>query len=289
MTGLPREPRGGPSPNRFASDQDYLREVQYRNPERLAARANLHRKYATAETPWFPWLASQVEWPAEADVLEVGCGPGWFWERAVDALPAHLRVTLTDLSAGMVETAVSRVAAMGRFAVAGEVADAQRLPFPGAAFDVVVANHMLYHAREPAIAVAELARVLRPNGQLLAATNGPHDMRELWEIRTEVFGQEPVEALTRRFGSVSGLPMIEAVFDDVEWRTYPDQLRCTDPGDVIAYLTSFPPGEDAEPDVLAELDRVVRDRFEKGAGVLTITKNSGAFVAREPRLGVNRR
>lgn len=231
-----------------------------------------------------------MNWPAEPDVLEVGCGPGWLWENAVDDLPAGLRLTLTDLSTGMVETATSRVAALGKFdAIAGEVADAQRLPFPGAAFDLVLANHMIYHVREPAVAVAELARVLRPGGQLLAATNGPHDMRELWEIRAEVFGQRPHEGLTRRFGSVSGLPMIEAVFGEVEWRTYTDQLRCTDPADVIAYLTSFPPGEDAEPEVLAELNRAVHERFADGSGVFTITKNSGAFVAREPRPEVNQR
>lgn len=276
-------------PTRFACDQDYLRDVQYRSPERLAARANLHRKYRTAKTPWFCWLASQVDWPPGADVLEVGCGPGWLWEHAVDDLPDGLRLTLTDLSGAMVETAVSRVAGLGKFDVAGDVADAQRLPFPGATFDLVVANHMLYHVREPAIAVAELARVLRPAGQLLAAANGPHDLSELWEIRTEVFGQRPDEGLTRRFGALSGLPMIKAVFGEVEWRTYADQLRCTDPADVIAYLTSFPPGEDAGPEIVAELSRAVHDRFENGSGVFTITKDSGAFVACDPRPAADER
>ncbi len=271
--------------DKFAGgDQAYLRDEQYRDPSRLADRARLHVKYRTAEQRWFPWLASQLDWPAEAVVLEVGCGPGWLWAEAADELPRGLRLILTDLSPGMVETAIDRVSALESFhRVEAVVADAQRLPFPDASFDVALANHMLYHAPEPGEAVAELARVLRPGGTLLAAANGPENMKELWEIRAEIFDLPTVSGLTLRFGSVSGLPLLQELFATVEWRTYPDQLRCTDPDDAIAFVTSYPPGEDADAGQLAALDRSVRARFRDGEGVFTITKQTGAFVARRPR------
>lgn len=171
-------------------DQGYLRDVQYVNSERLRARAALHAKYGTAAAPWFRWLVSLVDWPASGDVLEAGCGPGWMWAEAAAVLPAGLRLTLTDLSPGMVREAHVRVSALERFAaVSAGVVDAQRLPFPDASFDVAVANHILYHVPDPTAAVAELARVIRPTGYLLAAANGPDNMKELWEIRSEIFGK----------------------------------------------------------------------------------------------------
>ncbi len=271
--------------DRFAGgDQKYLREVQYLDSANLTARANLHVKYGTAREAWFPWLAAQIDWPAAGEVLEVGCGPGWMWTQAAEDLSPGLRLMLTDLSAGMAEDALTRATALNRFAgVRAQVADAQRLPFPDASFDVVVANHMLYHVPDIAVAVGELARVLRPDGCLLAAANGPANMRELWEIRSQIFDVKDQAGTTERFGSVTGLPMLTARFAQVEWRTYVDELRCTEPDAIIAYLTSCPPGEHAAPPLLAALHRAVHARFDDTDGVFTITKDSGAFVASGPR------
>lgn len=274
--------------SKFAGgDQKYLRDVQYLDSANLTARANLHAKYGTGSMAWFPWLASQIDWPSSGDVLEVGCGPGWLWAEAAEDLPAGLHLTLTDLSAGMTEAASARVGALGRFAtVRTEVVDAQRLPFPDGAFDVVIANHMLYHVPKPALAVSELARVLRPNGCLLAAANGPANMKELWQLRSEVFDLPLVsttaDATTDAFGSVTGVPILRARFARVEWRTYVDELRCTDPNDVVAHITSSPPGEDASPEQLTALDRAVRAHFATADGVFNVGKDTGAFVAVGP-------
>jgi ubiquinone/menaquinone biosynthesis C-methylase UbiE len=46
----------------------------------------------------------------------------------------------------------------------------RQLPFADAAFDCVVANFVLYHIPDPAIAIAEFARVLEPGGILVAST-----------------------------------------------------------------------------------------------------------------------
>ncbi|HET6950451.1 MAG TPA: methyltransferase domain-containing protein, partial [Acidimicrobiales bacterium] len=219
-------------------DQCYLRDEQYRDATRLAARANLHVRYRTATVPWFRWLAAQVAWPAGGDVLEVGCGPGWLWVQGGDLLPAALRLTLTDLSPGMVAEAVERVRAAGRYAaVEGRTADAQALPFTDARFDVVVADHMLYHVPDPARAVAELRRVLRPGGVLVAATNGPRALRELWEVTAEVFGGPAEHETVAAFGSMTGRPLLLDRFASVAWHQYEDSLRCTNPSDVLAYLT----------------------------------------------------
>jgi hypothetical protein len=124
--------------------------------------------------------------------------------------------------------------------------------------------------------------VLKPDGWLLAAANGPANLLELWEIRSQVFGVGHESGTTHRFGSVTGLPMLTARFAEVQWRTYVDELRCTDPDAVIAYFTSCPPGEDASTPVLTALDQAIRACFDNPDGVFTITKDSGAFIASRP-------
>jgi ubiquinone/menaquinone biosynthesis C-methylase UbiE len=270
--------------DRLAADPTYLRRVQYRDGSRLAARAQLHVKYGTAAVAWNPWLASQIDWPRRGRVLEVGCGPGWLWVEAAAHLRPDLDLTLTDLSDGMVAEARAQVGRTRSGRAVALTADAQALPFDPGEFDVVVANHMLYHVPDPAVAVAELARVLRPEGTLLAATNGPRHLRELGEIRETVFGgTDPLLATARAFGIESGEPLLRECFGAVEWRPYEDELVCTDRSDVLAFIGSTPPAEDATEAERRELEAVVAERFDAGGGVLRITKESGAFVCRRPR------
>jgi SAM-dependent methyltransferase len=264
------------------SDQEYLREVQYRTPDKLTARANLHAKYGTAATAWFPWLVAQITWPSNGNVLDVGCGPGWMWEQASRDLPAGLRLTLSDLSPAMVRSAAQRARGLSRFAsVEAREGDAQELPFPDETFDVVVANHMLYHVPEPSLAVAQIARVLRAHGCLLAATNGAGNLRELRELSAGVFG-DAVADVTMTFNADSGGEILRASFGDVEWRNFADTLECTDAEDIVAYLTSSSPGENATPEELRILRVKIADRLDAGNGVMKVSKETGAFVARTP-------
>jgi SAM-dependent methyltransferase len=79
-------------------------------------------------------------------------------------------VVMVDISPRMVELARQR-------GVEAEVGDAQNLPYPDAAFDCVIAAWMLFHLPDIDAGLAELARVLKPGGRLVAATNSvePHE------------------------------------------------------------------------------------------------------------------
>jgi ArsR family transcriptional regulator len=67
----------------------------------------------------------------------------------------------------------------GRCAV--RQADMYRLPLPDAGFDVVALQMVLHYAEDPAAALAEAARVLRPEGLLVVADLVPHERAELLE------------------------------------------------------------------------------------------------------------
>jgi ubiquinone/menaquinone biosynthesis C-methylase UbiE len=94
-------------------------------------------------------------------VLDVGCGLGG---KSMAYAEAGARVVGVDIEAANVQHSASfaRSCAGVRF-IAG---DAERLPFADRSFDLIVANDSLEHFRDPAAALDELERVLKPDGRL---------------------------------------------------------------------------------------------------------------------------
>ena len=101
--------------------------------------------------------------PAE-EVLDVGCGTGAF-EAQVTAAHPHQSLVGVDLSEEMLAAAreKNRFAPRARFVQA----DAHDLPFDDAAFDVVVSASVLHYFTDPATALKEMARVVRPTGRVV--------------------------------------------------------------------------------------------------------------------------
>jgi SAM-dependent methyltransferase len=135
----------------------------------LTARIALHA-YGTNPQDWFSWLDERL--PLAGDVLEVGAGTGKLWTH-VDHIGRGLRLTLTDFSPAMCEHLHTIPGARV------QQCDATDLPFPDDSLDTVIANHMLYHLDDPAAALRDFARVLRPGGRLAIATNGSDHLDEL--------------------------------------------------------------------------------------------------------------
>jgi SAM-dependent methyltransferase len=148
----------------------------------------------------------QVAFEAVAEVepqrvLEVGSGRGELAARIADEVGAT--VVAVDQSERMVELARAR----GVEAIVGDV---QALPFRDGQFDCALAAWMLYHVPDLNRAVAELRRVLRTTGRLVAVTNSQWNLPELWgrfgkeAERVHTFSAETGEwALLRHFTVVT--------------------------------------------------------------------------------------
>lgn len=97
-------------------------------------------------------------------ILEVGVGTGL-------SLPSYARINSVfgvDISAPMLERARNRVAKLRLDCVEGlAVMDAEELTFPDASFDVVVAQYLITAVPHPERALDELARVVRPGGEII--------------------------------------------------------------------------------------------------------------------------
>ena len=99
-------------------------------------------------------------------LLDVGCGPGDAARALAGDLGGEGEVVGLDLSAAMVEVARARWAEGRRCPARFEVRDALALGEPDASFDAVRSERTLQWVADPVVAVAELARVLRPGGRL---------------------------------------------------------------------------------------------------------------------------
>lgn len=97
-------------------------------------------------------------------ILDVGVGTGI----ALPHYPATATVFGVDLSEAMLRRAQARVATLGLRNVAGlAVMDAERLAFPDACFDAVVAQYVVNTVPHLESTLDELARVLKPGGEMV--------------------------------------------------------------------------------------------------------------------------
>ncbi|MFJ7270963.1 class I SAM-dependent methyltransferase [Streptomyces sp. NPDC099050] len=130
------------------------------------------------ERPAMLALAADV---AGRRILDAGCGSG--------PLTAALRdrgavVTGVDSSAGMLALARRR---LGDDAALHLVDLRDRLPFADGAFDDVVASLVLHYLEDWGPTLAELRRVLRPGGRLIASVDHPFVAYTIQEPRPDYF------------------------------------------------------------------------------------------------------
>lgn len=110
------------------------------------------------------------------EVLEVGVGTGL----SLETYDQRVRVTGVDYSPEMLRKARARVTRLGLAqVVALRRMDARKLAFPDASFDTVAAMHVLSVVPEPERVMSEIARVLRPGGQVVITNHFKHE-RGVW-------------------------------------------------------------------------------------------------------------
>ena len=95
-------------------------------------------------------------------LLDVGCGTGTLLARLVAERPG-VEAWGVDLSTGMLQVARRKLPPR----IPLLAADVQRLPLATSSFSVVVSSSSLHYWPRPALALREIARVLRPGGRLV--------------------------------------------------------------------------------------------------------------------------
>lgn len=145
-------------------------------PESVAGQMDRH--YSPGRT-WEATLFGLLGFVRLGDVLDAGSGDG---ATAALLAPRCHSITCLDVSPAVLRAARKRLAKQGNVSFAP--GDVHALPFSDQSFDQVLLWHVLTYAADPALALREAARVLRPDGQLVVSTLARHAHAEV----TRAFG-----------------------------------------------------------------------------------------------------
>ena len=258
---------------------------QYSTANNLNSRISLHQRFSTNKLGWANWVFQNYALEANQSVLELGCGNGGIWASNVNKVHEGVKLTLTDISEGMLEAARENTKSLG--SVEYRVADAQDIPFAENSFDIVIANHMLYHVPDISKALGEISRVLKPDGIFYATTIGKDNMKELAELlfdfdeRIDFANDLAADA----FGLETGGEILRGFFKSVEVKRYEDSLHIPEAEPLVEYILSSQ-GIGNVNDIitgekLSQFNAYVLGLFAK-RGCIDIRKDAGMFISSNP-------
>src|SRR5260221_8541638 len=168
--------------NSPATDREILTQQAYANDELLKVRQRTHELYSFPQLNFNEWVLDRITWRGDERVLDLGAGPGTYFALTRGRTP-NGQLVAGDLSLGMARKALEHPDA-------GTVLnlDAQTLPFSDHVFDVILANHMLYHVPDLDATLEEMHRVLAPGGCVIAATNSQYNLPEFEQLIRRAYG-----------------------------------------------------------------------------------------------------
>jgi SAM-dependent methyltransferase len=191
-----------------------------------------------ASIDWHSRFTQQARWTASLrrhlferlgldqsrSILEVGCGTGAILQELASRPEAGL-VSGLDLNPNFLSQA--SLHAPSALLVQG---DAHRLPYASASFDAVLCHFLLLWVAEPAVVLAEMARLIRPGGSLMALAEPDYGGRIDYPEALAQLGQWQEAALQsqgadtrlgRRLGALftaAGLVEVQVGLLGGEWR-----------------------------------------------------------------------
>jgi ubiquinone/menaquinone biosynthesis C-methylase UbiE len=155
---------------------DELRRRNYEIAEAVAPGWERRRPFIEQVTaPVREWMIRELAPRSGDTVLELAAGAGDTGFEAAAAVGEGGRLVSTDFSPAMVEVGRRRGAELGMGNVDHRVIDAQRIDLDADSVDGVLCRFGYMLMPEPAVALSETRRVLRPGGRLALAVWGPPD------------------------------------------------------------------------------------------------------------------
>ena len=258
----------------------------YSTDEALRIRQDTHDRYTVPPNNFASWALSCLQWRGDEVILDVGSGPGRWYSDLRQRSP-HAVYYGSDLYPGMLARHPAPISLL-------HISDAQNLPFASGTFDVVMANHVLFHIPDIDRAVSECRRVLKPGAILMAATNSLHNMPELQVLMRRAItllvppGTTNIQippAHSDLFTLESGTRLLARHFYAVVRYDLPSQLIFPDVEPVMAYMEST--RSVREPQLPAgvlwdDVMLIVREqvnRLIEHFGELVVNKLAGVLIA----------
>ncbi len=156
---------------------------QYTNENRLKARIQIY-EYSEKKLNWREWVFDRLDFKTVNSVLDLGCGNGILWKDNYHKIPEDIQIVLTDVSQGMVDAARKTLGKHKRH-FEFKVADACQILYEDSSFQMVIANHMLYHIQDKEQIFSEIERLLADDGSAYASTLSTTNFQELLDVVIE--------------------------------------------------------------------------------------------------------
>ena len=257
---------------------------QYKNSSNLRARINLHQRFSINKEGWMPWFFKNLPLTKKCKVLELGCGDGSLWNINCVHIPQNWDIYLTDFSKGMLEDAKKNLYKQkSKFKF--EIVNVEKIPYEDESFDLIIANHMLYHVGNIDRALNEIKRVLKKDGVFYASTVGKDHMKEMREFISKVdksILQVESFNLTEKFQLQNGNKILKKYFPDVCVKRYEDSLSIKEEEALLDYIFSMPGNikEKFDEEKLEKIQNIFKkEKSEKG--YIYITKDTGFFESKK--------
>lgn len=272
-------------------------ESVYGTERNLKAKYEVMEKYRLQQESFEEWVISRLLLSGTEYVLDLGTGNGRFSLPVSRILKGKTGFLIgCDLAEGVMLPSCVQ-AQTESLPMLHLAADAENLPFLSEQFDLAMANHMLYHLPNLHRGLAELSRVIKNTGKLLATTNSEKGMPELFllHLRTmELLGipfgvkEDPIT-----FSLENGEQILREHFEQVELWTYEAGFKVADPMPVFQYyaatqLYQGPMNDDNLPrevrDAIAPCFMLLTEEMiRSNGGELVLSKPVGAFLCKNKR------
>jgi ubiquinone/menaquinone biosynthesis C-methylase UbiE len=247
----------------------------YIKKDTLSTRINLHAKYSVNKYGWNKWVFEQYNINKNNKIIEFGCGNGSIWVGKGEKLPENVSIILTDISPLMIEKTKENITNK-IFSI--ELMDIQNIPFSDNYFDIIIANHMLYHVPNIDKALFEIRRTLKEGGLFYSTTVGKEHLIELETIYKKY--QDKVKfsySGDLSFRLDNGKELLQNYFNEIDIKYYIDFLEVTNSQDLLDYINSY---NEIPDNINQEIYEIINKEIDKN-GIKKINKESGIFICKK--------
>jgi SAM-dependent methyltransferase len=233
-----------------------MQDLSYKEKQdRLAIRIRAHKEFANFDID--EWIADFLRRRPRQAIFDLGCGNGNHLHLYLGCVGPNGRVAGLDREAALIEQAKRQYGSATNLDLRIGSMDAP-FPFANGSFDTSFSNFAIYNATDPAFALGELRRTLRPGGDIVLIGPTINNARELYDFNLRLTGTAIDEVTLIRTDRLRReiLPLARDIFDDVREEVINSQLNFPNADEFLRYYMAtmlYEEGAEKEGRTLAEM------------------------------------